>query len=239
MKRSLMLNLLIAAGLLAGIGLDARGETIQDIIDGGGSLAVGDVVFSDFSVTATAENAIPIEANLINVTGVVEGGGVAVRIDMSGAWSADTGLTGAAYALSSTHLRFKVTALADAVIDGVELEATNWSTTGTASIQIYENIYDQDPSGPTSLTEIGALSVYKNRASEDYYDADLFATSQSVVWVDKTVSLSAMDFTEGNDMASLGMFYQRFNTNDVPEPATLALLGCGAIGLLRRRRRKT
>ena len=228
MKRSLKILTLVAAMLLTA--QTASATTIQDILDGGGSLTVGNLMFSDFQVDSTAMNAPAIDASLIQINSSTAGGQVTLDF-ASGGWLATA--LGGNVALTDSHIRFQVTAINGYVVDGVGLAATSWNTQGDGQASIIENIYPgTDPSNP----ELGSMTVARNSGGIQNNQGCLFAPGQTQLWIEKNVTLVAMDGPGMLDMAQIGGFTQTFETT--PEPGTCLLLGLGGLAMLYNRKRR-
>jgi hypothetical protein len=120
----------------------------------------------------------------------------------------------------------------------------------TGSIAIFANYYDdvlkiyQASGDPFSLFSVDLADVYLAQESQTvtFYGtrADSSTVTESFYLADGT-SLNTFYFADMTDVVEVEVWtdswwYQMDNLNVVPEPASLAVLGLGALALLRRRR---
>jgi hypothetical protein len=198
-----------------------------------GGLEVGDKVFSEFDVGGIATGGPPIPSE---VTVLVQGGqndatgdyGLRLRL----AWNAG------ADQLINAHIHFKVSILPDGYDPYFITDATLWlataSSAGTGLVQASENIYDADFMG-NSLLALAAS------AEDDDYGAFLMDSGDLMlhgnlaqfkeIWVRTGVTV------QGGSEGSAGLHEVFMLYSQVPEPATVLLLGFGALALLRKRRK--
>ncbi|MBX3120053.1 MAG: PEP-CTERM sorting domain-containing protein [Fimbriimonadaceae bacterium] len=84
---------------------------------------------------------------------------------------------------------------------------------------------------------IGSFSTNTNTTPLPISEFITFSRSSTRVKVTKTFRLDAPP-TGDFDLAQISLVQQKFNTNPVPEPASMAILGVGALALVTRRRKK-
>ncbi len=108
---------------------------------------------------------------------------------------------------------------------------------GSGTIIVNEVIEDMGPGGGT-LASGGATLTAGNWLPPSYTQTFNFSHSATHIKVKKTFTLLAPDSREEQviDLASISLVQQKIN--QVPEPATMAALGLGAVALVSRRRRR-
>lgn len=214
------LALMIVSSSNSHAGFATPTVTLQSLL-GGGTLLVGDKLFSNFQYTATGT--MPTAAN-VNVTGITLNGNFGIEIqgafhDLNGTGS-DALLT---YTVHVTNPNFEIS---DAHIQGNPTVVG-----GTGSMSVVE----------TFLPLTNRMTIYDNvlssSTSTQLSDSTLFSPTVSTLTVQKDILA-----TSGTGLASLSLIDQTYSQVQVPEPGTLALLGIGGLGLVgygwRRRKAK-
>lgn len=197
-----------------------------------GGLEVGDKLFSGFEVTGIVSGG-PAEPSAVTV--LVQGGqndatgdyGLRLRL----AWNAGSDQ------IINAGLNFKVS-----ILPGYDpyfiTDSTLWlataSAAGTGLVQASVNIYDADFMG-NSLTALAAS------AQADDYGVFLMDSSDLMlhgnlaqfkdIWVRTGITV------QGGSNGSAGLHEVFMLYSQVPEPATILMLGLGSLALLRRRKR--
>ncbi len=214
--------------------------TIEEVNAAGG-IQVGDKLFSDWRVTDTeSQGAIAPNASEIVVTGVQIGGDYGLRFNSG--WSAPAGQ------LADSTIKFKVSIVEPWLSEGwVIKDNALWiaaygvsNNTDAGAVSVSENVYAFDPDLGHTTPIANKFVYYKDDNDnllydeKDFVDASGAPVALTEIWVIKDVIAYGGVGTVG--VAHISEFFQTFS--QVPEPATLALLGLGGIGVLFRRRRR-
>jgi hypothetical protein len=198
-----------------------------------GGLQVGDKLFSGFEVTGIASGGPPTPSDVLVL---VQGGqndatgdyGLRFRL----AWNAGSD------DLINAGINFKVS-----ILPGYDpyfiTDATLWlataSAAGTGLVQATENIYDADFMG-NCVGSLGASSE-----ADDYgvflMDNSLLCGSGGVPAEMKDIWVRAGVTVQGGSNGSAGLHEVFMLYSQVPEPATILMLGLGSLALLRIRKR--
>jgi len=201
--------------------------TIEEVNLAGG-IIVGDKLFDEFSVVSGP--GAP-DASNISLTGVLLNGEYALKFN--GGWLAGPGQT------RDTTIIFQVTVTDPPwVIYANTLSMAGHGASGDGGVAITENVYLVNPDTVLNPQSIADKFVYYfSPAVQQTFDYAEFVdpdtqqpAAYASVWVVKDVVVTGG--TEGT--AHLSNFYQAFL--QVPEPASITLLGMGALFVLKRRR---
>ena len=194
-----------------------------------GTITVGDKIFSEIDLIGISEGGAlpPNEASVLIQGGQDSGtGDYGLRFVLS--WNAFSGQT------IDANLSFKVAidpAYEEFYIKDVTMILINAAATGSGGVIANETVLDT-PVGPGQNPPLASLSVSKqaNDGGVNLLDAAEF-TPVKAIWVYKDIAV-----TGGLDgAAGLSGFYQYFS--QIPEPATIGLLGLGSLVLFTRRKR--
>jgi hypothetical protein len=193
----------------------------------GSSLTVGDKEFSDFRVNiyTVSGGAFLDDPNNMAVQGVrdIATGDYGLRFN-------DFSWTAASNQIISVDLSFKVSILPgydNYFIKDVWLYLTGAGAGGTGSVTAGENIWDDFPGG----TQLASLYAWCDASSTQLSDSAVFAPVKEIYIQTKHISVSG----GASGSAHFSEFFQFYS--QIPEPATIALLGLGSLVLLCRKRR--
>lgn len=194
----------------------------------GQSLIVGDKQISEFDMFGIGTGgAIAPSADSVFVQGGVDdaSGNYGLRFLLS--WNAFSGQT------VNANLGFKAAILPgyeDFYIDDVWLMVTGASATGTGGVNVAETLWDAPfPEGSV----IASLSCSKQPDDGGIWLTDYAAFGPlKEIWV-RSKDISITGGTDG--AAHLSEVFQFYS--QVPEPATIALLGMGTLAMLKGRRK--
>lgn len=230
MKKALLLvTLLLATSSLGWAGACGFG-TMADYTAAGFSCTIGDKLFSNFSYTASAQNAPLIGAGGVTVTpqtGAEEG------FQFSSGWSVS--FTGDPGAFQDSLIGYTVTATgSNSIVDAI-LSMAGDGVSGNGLVTVAE-----------TLTNGSFLFISHDSSSRVALDAATFAGVKSldVAFKDITVSGGGTDATSGLPLtgtAAVSSVTNLFSQSTVPEPASMVLFGSGLMtlaGYIRRRQRK-
>jgi hypothetical protein len=192
----------------------------------GTTLTVGDKVFSGFNVdTITVSGgAILPDPNLLTVQGVIwnETGDYGLRFD-GVSWDVGSNQT------ISVNLSFKISVLDANYIKDVWLYLTGAYAFGTGVTGVGENVWANFPGDMNPVATLSCWATSGDSRLADYKD---FNPLKEVYIQAKT--LYVYGGTSG--LAHFNEFFQFYSQIQVPEPATVALLGLGALSLIRRKK---
>jgi hypothetical protein len=222
MKSCLVLVAMMAVVAVGPSMASASVITLADLLQGG-TITVGDKEFYGFHdfISHGLGGADPASAASIIVSPLVEGDELGLYFD-----SAEFFVT--SNQGQDTHFEFFVK-----VLDRTKLISDNTlimtaSQRGTGRASIAEVVDENDDNGDTLATKL----VYVNATGSDTTDHKEFTHPASIVHISKDIALVG----GSNGQAFMSDFSQTFS--QVPEPATLALLGLGGLSLLLKRRRR-
>ena len=252
MLRSIVVSSVVVVALVVlSTGTFASGAIIADIdnpvaytieeVEAAGGIQVGDKLFSGWRVTDTqSQGAVAPDAGEIVVTGVQIGGDYGLRFN--GGWSAPAGQ------LADSTIKFKVSIVEPWLSQGWLIKDNAlWMTAfGVSSnadagaVSISENVYAFDPDLGYSTPIANKFVYYKDDNDRilyderDFFDVTGAPVALTEIWVIKDVVACGGNGTVG--VVHISEFFQTFS--QVPEPATMALLGLGGLGVLLKRKHR-
>jgi len=230
-KKSCLLLLSLSIVFLIASSSQATWVPLTDLVPvssvPAGGLVVGDKLFSEFEVTGIAEGgALTPNADSVLVQGGIE--------DVTGQYGLRFRLNWDVGSEQSINagINFVVSILDDHdqwFIDGVDMILSVAGATGTGVVAATETIWD----GPmTSSNWLATLNTswQVGDSGLNLRDYANFAQTKQI-WVRKGITITGGD----NGTAKLNEMFQMYN--QIPEPATMILLGLGSLTLLRIRKR--
>jgi hypothetical protein len=218
--RSLVMPALILAGVVGMFAFSnqAVATPLSTLVASGGQIVVGDKTFDDFTVSVSGTGAYIANPAALDVSGTVLGGEQGIQI---------SGLLAAlSNRVSGSNVQVVIgydVTVTDPVmrIDDISLSFNGVATTSTGFAKVDEIAVIPGP------VTVGAAHVATPAPLSDH----AFLSGQfASLHVEKTITLNGGE----NGIATISLITQTFS--QVPEPATLALLGLGVLPLVRRRR---
>ncbi len=238
-------------GTLVGPDNDPTPNAIQADSNGGffdvlGIEGIGTKRFSDFSLVSTATGgALPVDPYSVLIKGGVNPLNNDHVLDFTFGMGAITGQT------ADMKLVFKITIIQPDVQDQEEelrvvfkdfgLKMLGTAVTGKGSALIGEDVLKEHPFVAEEgdlITHLQVAETQEEAILFDHYDIPNAAEADiTEVWVVKDLFVSG----DGGGTASISnmiqVFSQDFGGGDIPEPASMALLGLGGLLVCSRKRR--
>ena len=248
MKKTLLaLALAVAAGGAQAVNTVPGAISLYDLIyddpNNVTSITAGDKVFSQWKQTffGASDPQGAIQLNNIFVTPLSDGGdnpGPGINIDFTDQMT----VTGdGVYAYRDFTIEFNVSTIGSKQIKDNLLDFGNppsvltWTVDGLNDLGIAVEEWVYDLQGNELAHKFIEFSVLDDVETRNWPHSAAFAP-QDEIRVKKNFLVWSMDAT---DTATLGGIEQRFSQQDIPEPASLALLSLGLFGLGIARRRRS
>jgi len=224
MKKSAVFFLSLLISILLASSAQAVLVPISELPDG--KLQIGDKEFSNFDVSGIVEGGPPEPtAATVEVEGVVIGDWYGMRIRMAMNAGSDQSI--------NAQINFKVTTDEPWVLDEARLWLPSAGVTDDGLVTVSENIYDAQYFG-NLLTdnlfcsrEVGVINLLRDD------DVEWIGTPLNEAWVYTGITVRG-GFNPNTGTADITELYMLYT--QVPEPATVLMLGLGALALLRKRR---
>jgi hypothetical protein len=216
--------ILLALFLVIGVSAAGHATPMSDLLQQGGSITVGDKLFSEWSYDVLADDANNFNVNLIDVVGLNgDPMNPGLLFTTNGAFQVND------LDELDVEISFSVTVLDPSkFIKDVSLGLTGY-TFGVnnvgGAIAIGEDVYTDTGD---QLFSFDPWVEADNLSGTQTLSAGVNFEPQRKIKVVKDIALFGDD---SGDFVSLDSFEQHFSQTTVPEPSTMLLLGAGLLGL--------
>jgi len=236
MKKSALVFSIISISILLASSAQAAWVPIGDYVTvssiPSSGLEVGDKIFSDFDVSPIATGG----AYAPGADSLLVRGGQNDETDDYGLQFRLAWVVGSEQIIN-TNIDFKVSIASGYdpwFMDGAVLFLMTAGATGTGSVSATEIIYDSSFMG-NPLAALDVSREFEDGGSDLLNQSQLVLSGEPVImkeiWVETGIIISGG--TEGTaQLSEVFMLYSQ-----IPEPATILMLGLGSLALLRRRKR--
>jgi len=220
MKTVTKVAMVVAVGLLACFAQPAAADTVTlASLIGGGSITSGDKTFSNFMYSTTGTG-MPAATD-VNVSSITEFGAFGIRI--SGAFHATGGLA------SDALLMYTVTSQGNDITGAIMHGNPNVKGPDGGTMSVTETFQQS----PTNKIKIFDIEPGNNILLTDQ---TTFNTPEHSIVVEKDIMGLSNAVGSTADLSFIDQLFPQGGHGTTPEPASLMLLGIGALGLLGYRR---
>jgi len=231
-KKSALFFSIISISILLASPAIAELVPISELSEG--KLELGDKLFSEFEVTGIVQGGPPVPtADTVLVEGCEIEGNYGLRIRVA--------MNAASNQLINANINFKVSILPD-YDPWYITDAILWLPTAGATdeglVTVNEMIYDAEYFGNLLADELDCKREPADGGAYQYADDDLMLgdipAPQKVIWVRMGICVRG-GFEPDVGTANITEVFVLYS--QIPEPATILLLGLGSLALLRIRKR--
>lgn len=213
MRKSFLFVLTLVIALVAATPLKANPVLLQDLIDAGGTIQVGDKVFSDFGCSIIGGGPFfnPTDCTQIDVTGLFDPAGrEGLRFQMAG-------IVAGGGSFVDILIGYVVTSPGNDIID-IRL-TYNGAVTGTGLTNVVETVYANAPPD-------GVLGQAVVTNPPPMLEEIIFINPTSSIRVVKDILMAA-----GSQGTAFISFVDQYVSQVIPQPGSMMLLGSGLLGL--------
>jgi hypothetical protein len=221
--RRFVLTVSAAAALLIGTAMPAHATLIGDLGTGEATITTGDKVFSNFTCTFTGTNSLGSCDTVTVVSATDQFGNFGISLQLNANATTDGSFT----SQGDYKITYDVTSLRGATITDIHM-TFNGSFVPNGSTEITETVRN------AASTIVGQISV-TNPPLNLESQANVTGGPYALLHVLKDIQFGVPTGLAGQaSISEVGQFISQ-----IPEPATMALFGFGAMAAAMRRRRAT